>query len=107
MSTVRGRRVCDTIISGVTFSFGASGGFGMRVVVILLSLMDTCLHRNSDYDSFQNLAPIVEAEPGSRQQCSEFDVRANFWSVWTRTWRFEDWTDLFDFEAVWTGRLTN
>src|SRR5271170_3739920 len=23
-------------------------------------------------------------------QCSEFDVRSNFWSVCTRTWRFEE-----------------
>ena len=41
-------------------------------------------------------------------QCSEFDVRANFWSVWTRKWHFEDLfrTTVLTFEAIWTDRFT-
>jgi len=45
---------------------------------------------------------------GKSHQCSEFDVRTTFWSVWTWTWHFNHcfgWT-VFGFEAVWTDRLT-
>ena len=44
----------------------------------------------------------------SLDQCSEFDVRTNFWSVWTRMWRFGDsfGPTVFAFEAISTDRLT-
>ena len=47
-------------------------------------------------------------QPKRLVQCSEFDVRTTFWSVWTRTWHFNHWfgRTVFGFEAVWTDRLT-
>src|SRR5271170_2714088 len=41
-------------------------------------------------------------------QCSEFDVRTNFWSVWTRTWRFGEsfGRTVLAFEAISSDRRT-
>ena len=41
-------------------------------------------------------------------QGSQFNVCADFWSVWTPTWRFEDCSGptFLIFDAVWTDRIT-
>jgi len=60
------------------------------------------------FDAIKTLRSTESKKDTSSIQCSEFDVRTTFWSVWMRTWHFNHWfgRTVFGFEAVWTDRLT-
>jgi hypothetical protein len=68
------------IVRGSVSSSSISQGLGVR----------TCDGNNATWSRFHCTTGCGKTHLNHVKQCSEFDVRSNFWSVWAGPWLFEE-----------------